>query len=125
MEEEKMQEEKITHIFNTTYNYIINTQQNGGRTFYKIPIKKKDYDGQQKTASILVKFAKGCEPVPNGTVIRIKNAMEDWYIKNRFDVILCLVIFNYEIVKRSDYAAEQAIQQFNNTDTSYEDDLPF
>ena len=114
MEEEK--KEYIKYLFNTDYNYPVNSQTNGGKTFYKIPIKKKNYDGQELKANIAVRFAK-CQPVPSGTVIRIKNAMEDWYInpKDTWNIVPLLVIFDYEVVKTSDYAAEQAIQEFNNT----------
>ena len=118
--------EKISYLFYANFNYPVNSKTNGGKTFYKIPIKKKNYDGQELQANILVRFAK-CEPVPDGTVIRIKKAMEDWYINPRdtWNIIPVLVIFDYEIVKRSDYVAEQAIQDYNNADTSYSDDLPF
>lgn len=118
--------EKISYLFNTNFNYTVNSKINGGKTFYKIPIKKKNYDGQELQANMPVRFAK-CEPVPSGTVIRIKNAMEDWYInpKDTWNIVPVLVIFDYEIVKTSDYAAEQAIQNFNNSDTSYDDELPF
>lgn len=118
--------EKISYLFNTNSNYTVNSKINGGKTFYKIPIKKKNYDGQELQANMLVRFAK-CQPVPSGTVIRIKNAMEDWYInpKDTWNIVPVFVIFDYEIVKTSDYAAEQAIQNFNNSDTSYDDELPF
>lgn len=124
MEEE--QKEYISYIFNTKFNYIVNSQMNGAKTFYKIPIKKRGFDGQELKCNIPVRFAK-CQPVPNGTIIRIKNAMEDWYInpKDTWNIVFQLVIFDYEIIKSSEEAAQNAIQAFNNADSSYEDDLPF
>ena len=114
----------ITHIFDTSKRYIVNVQINGGYTFYKIPLKKEDFDGQTKNGFINVRFAKNhCEPVPDGTIIKIKNAAEYWYTKG-FNTIVTLVIFNYEIVQESDAAAKQAIQEFNQTDTN-DDELPF
>ena len=125
--EEQVQEkntEYISYLFNTKSYYYIQSQTNGGRTFYKTPIKKKNYDGQEIKSYIQVKFGK-CEPVPNGTKIRIKNAKEDWYInpKDTWNIIPQLVIFDYEIIERSDVIAEQAIQQYNSIDDDTE--LPY
>lgn len=118
--EEEENKEYISYMFNTSYNYIINSNINGGKTFYKIPLKKKAFDGQIMTCNVPVRFAK-CQPVPDGTIIRIKNAKEDWYVKNRFDTIVYLVIFDYEIVQTSDRAAQQALETFNAPDETQED----
>lgn len=118
-------EEKIKFLFNTTYKYKVLSQTYGGKTFYKIPVFKKNFDGQELRCNIPVRFAK-CQPVPNGTVIRIKNAMEDWYInpKDKWNIVLTLVIFDYEILKTSDVVAQQAIETFNSLDVN-DDELPF
>ena len=133
MEEEKNEDSYITYWFDNRHTYIINSETNGGKTFYHKKIEKKGFDGQTITHKIQVRFAK-CEPVPNGTIIKIKRGMEDWYInpKDKYNIVPVFVIFDYEIVRRSDYAAEQAIQNYNNSlqnynnaDESYSEDLPF
>lgn len=126
MEEEIVEEEKkeyISYLFNTKKTYTVTAQANGGRIFYKIAIRKKASDGQELKNYMPIRFAK-CEPVPDNTKIRIKNAMEDWYVnpKDTWNIVPVLVIFDYEIIENT---PEEAIQNFNSANINYTDDLPF
>lgn len=106
-------------------NYIVNSTIYGDKTFYKIPKKMTRPDGQEWTAYISVKFH-NCQPVPNGTRIRIKKYMEGGYpnTRDKYNFVFQIVIFDYEIIESSDEIAKQAIQEFNEADT-YSEDLPF
>ena len=124
MEEE--QKEYITDLFNTKLSYMIYSQVYKDKTFYKIPISKKTSDGQTIKAYVPVRFV-NCEPVINGTLIRLKNAKVDWYInpKDRWNIVPSLVIFNYEIMKDSNIVAQQVVNEYNSTIDSDDDSLPF
>ena len=125
--EEEMQKSNITALVRPSNDYVVYKQENRGRVFYKISIAKKNCDGQITKAYVQVKFAK-CEPVPNGTLIKITKAMEDWYKnpKDTWNIIPVIVIFEYEIIETSASVAENAIKEYNQSnDDNSEYELPY
>ena len=125
--EEETQKNYITALIRPNREYIVYKQEYRGRVFYKIPIDKKNCDGQKLKTYIQVKFAK-CEPVPNGTLIKITKAMEDWYKnpKDTWNIIPVIVIFEYEIIETSASVAENAIKEYNQSnDDNSEYELPY
>jgi hypothetical protein len=124
MEEEN--KEYITGLFNLKMNYMIFSQVYKDKTFYKVQVSKKLQDGQILKAYIPVRFV-NCEPVINGTLIRLKNAKVDWYKnpKDTWNVIPSLIIFNYEVIADSNIVTQQIVNEFNSTNDSDDDSLPF
>ena len=123
MEEEN--KEYITGLFNLKMNYMIFSQVYKERTFYKVQVSKKQADGQIIKAYVPVRFV-NCQPVINGTLIRLKNAKVDWYKnpKDTWNIIPSLVIFNYEVIADSNIVTQQVVNEYNSTSDS-EDELPF
>ena len=124
--EEEQSKEYITGLFNLKLNYIIYVQTYKEKTFYKTQISKKTADGQTIKAYVPVRFV-NCEPVVNGTLIRLKNAKVDWYKnpKDTWNIVPSLVIFNYEVAAESNVVTQQIVNEYNNTATLDEDSLPF
>ena len=123
--EEEQKDIKYVGLLNTDYNYLVTVKENSGKTFYNILLKNTSYDGQKIEVPLRVYFSK-CEPVTNGTYIRVKKATEYWR-KNpndKFNFIVYVVIFDYEVAGESRKDTQQALNEFNNT-TYSEDDLPY
>ena len=115
--------ERIYHLFTTEKNYTVIANEWAGRTFYNLKLITTRYDGQINEGICRVEFIK-CDAPPNNSVIRIKNAKEDWYMKDKFHLVFKIVVFNYEIIQTSAETAKEAINEFYNKDYD-EDDLPF
>ena len=125
MEEENKQP-KISYLFYPNYQYTVYAQENTktGKMFYKIKLPEmKGADGQNHKGYMQVYYA-GCTPPDNGAIIKILNAKEGWYSKDRYTVITYLTIFNYELVKSDFGYTDKAIRDYNNIPAD-EDDLPF
>ena len=124
MEEE--QKEYITGLFNNKANYMVFVQVYKDKTFYKTQISKKTADGQIIKAYVPIRFV-NCEPVINGTLIRLKNAKVDWYKnpKDTWNIVPSLVIFNYEITADSNIVTQQVVNEYNSTADIDDDSLPF
>lgn len=121
--ENEENKEKIYHLFTTDKKFVVLANDWAGRTFYNLKLITTRYDGQKSEGICRVEFVK-CNPPPNNSTIRIKNAKEDWYMKDRFHMVFKIVVFNYEVIQTSMETAREAINEFYTTEYN-EDDLPF
>lgn len=121
--ESQSSKEKIYHLFNTDKTFKVLANEWAGRTFYNLQLRATRYDGQKDEGICRVEFVK-CDAPPNNSTIRIKNAKEDWYMKDKFHMVFKIVVYNYELIQTSAETAKQAINEFYNTEYD-EDDLPF
>ena len=105
MEENNKTGEYISHKLNAGYTYMVFRNDRNGKTFYKIPIKQKDFDGQEKTHYIPVSFRSGID-IPDKTKIKIKQAVENVYAKG-YDTIFTYKILEFENLSEAvqEYAA--------------------
>jgi hypothetical protein len=114
MEENNKAEEYISHKLNAGYTYMVFRNDRNGKTFYKIGVKQKDLDGQEKTCYIPISFKKGVD-VEDKTKIKIKQAIENVYAKG-YDTI-----FTYKILEFDNLS--DAVQEY--AASADELDLPF
>ena len=97
------------------FSYTVYRNDRNGKTFYKICVKQKDFDGQEKNCYIPISFKKGVE-VENKTKIKIKRAIENVYTKG-FDTIFTYMILDFENLS-------EAIEEYNESDPVF-DEPPF
>lgn len=122
--EETKSKEKIYHLFTNDKNYTVISNEWAGRTYYNLKLITTRYDGQKAEGICRVEFVK-CDPPPNETIIRIKNAKEDWYMKDKFNLVFKIVVYNYEIIQTSSQIAKDALNEFYSQSYDEDDDLPF
>ena len=80
----------IKHKVQAGFNYTVYRNDRNGKSYYKICVTQKAFDGQESKHYIPVTFKKGIE-LPDKTKIKIKKAVENVY-KKGFDTI-----FTYEL----------------------------
>lgn len=91
-------EEKKPYKINIGDVVTINREDYNGHTFYKIPVQKKDNTGSKIIGNKRVTF-KGKIDLQDGTLIKIKDMFEDFYMMNKFNAMFTLVILDFEIVE--------------------------
>lgn len=116
--------ESIYRLFSTEKPFKVFANEYAGKMYYNAELNKINYDGQKLQGRCRIEFVK-CAGPADGTIIRIKNAKEDWYMTDKFHMVFKVVIFDYDIVQNTREVANQAINDFYKDDSSYEDDLPF
>lgn len=65
---------------------VIYKNVNEGKTFYSIWVSKKNLDGSYTNGYINVKFPKTIELKEDKTLIKIKNAWLDFYLKDKVTI---------------------------------------
>lgn len=122
-----MEEEYISYKINTKNTYKVYINSAHGKEFYKVQIKKRNYDKTETKFYKQLKFVK-CEPPKDGEIIRIKKAFEDLYTnsKDPYNPISVIVVMEYEKVENKIVAEKQAYQDYQQTLNEMENyDLPF
>ena len=112
-EENKMY---IKHKVQAGFNYTVYRNDRNGKTYYKICVVQKAFDGQESKHYIPVTFKKDVE-LQDKTKIKIKVAVENVY-KKGYDTISTYMILDFDNLS-------EALQEFNESDSSYDEDPPF
>ena len=121
-EEFEQQEENIGYKIVAGKEYTIKRQEYNGSVFYKIPVYKTHQDNTTQEGLKNVRFEGGADLIDK-TRIKIISAFEDFYQKDKFNTIFTLVIRKYEITSQPEEVINQAYNEFNSADNSF--DLPF
>lgn len=126
---ENNQERYISYKINTKNSYKVYVNSAGGKTFYKVCVKKKNYDGTESKFYKQLKFVQ-CDPPQDGEIIRINSAFEDLYVnsKDKYNAISVIAIMDYEKVENDVVAEQQAYEDYRENLNSMDDfssELPF
>ncbi|WP_440336989.1 hypothetical protein [Megamonas funiformis] len=134
MEENNNEEEYyIGYKINTKNTYKVYKNSYNGKDFYKIQVKKKNYDGTSTSFYKQIRFVK-CTPPEDGEIIKIHKGFEDLYINSvdKYNCISVVVITEYEKVFNEVVNQEQAYARYQESLNEEEDipeitdeDLPF
>lgn len=130
-----MQEKERPYIgykIDTNHTYKVYVNESKGKKYYKVQIKKKNYDGTEDSFYKQLRFVK-CTPPEDGDIIKIIYAFEDLYVNNidKYNPISVIVVMEYENVENTIVAQEKAYDKFqqivNETDEDQvtEEELPF
>lgn len=126
---EEQVERYISYKIDTRHTYKVYVNSAGGKTFYKVCVKKKNYDGTESKFYKQLKFVQ-CDPPQDGEIIRINSAFEDLYVnsKDKYNAISVIAIMDYEKVENDVVAEQQAYEDYRENLNSMEvsdEDLPF
>lgn len=126
---EEQVERYISYKIDTRHTYKVYVNSAGGKTFYKVCVKKKNYDGTESKFYKQLKFVQ-CDPPQDGEIIRINSAFEDLYVnsKDKYNAISVIAIMDYEKVENDVVAEHQAYEDYRENLNSMEvsdEDLPF
>lgn len=111
MEQEKNDDSYVIHKVQPNYNYMVFRNERNGKVYHKIAIKQKAFDGQETSGYVQVKFKDGID-LPDRTKIKIKKAIENFYIKN-FNPVFFYNIIEFENV---DEAINNYADSINSAD---------
>ena len=113
----EQQESYIGYKIYTKHTYRVYESVANGKTFYKVQVTKKNYDGTTQKFYKQFRFVK-CEPPKNGEVIRIIKAFEDLYAnqKDPYNAISVIVVQEYELVQANEDAYGEYQQTLNEND---------
>jgi len=111
-----MQEKERPYIgykINTNHTYKVYVNESNGKKYYKVQIKKKNYDGTENSFYKQLRFVK-CTPPENGDIIKIIYGFEDLYVNNidKYNPISVIVIMEYENVENEVVNQEKAYNKF-------------
>lgn len=110
MEEQEFQP-NIGYKINTYHTYRVYKSENNGRTYYKVQIQKKSYDGTIIKGYRQLKFVQ-CTPPNDGDIIKILSGFEDFYVKG-YDVISTIVVQDYELTENQQRNEENAYSEYH------------
>lgn len=110
------EENKILHKINENYNYKVRRKDYNGTPFYSISVSQKLFDGQTIWGRKQVKFRKGVD-IPDGTVIKIKKAFENFYKDKNNNDVFYYMILEYENIS-------SAVEEYRDTNP-FDDESPF
>lgn len=95
-------------VYKTSYN---------GKDFYKLLIVQKKYDGTTTSYYKPISFKKTLTPPQDGSVIRIKQGIENLYTNNKdkYNPISSILILDYELKENVEQKKENAYNEFSQT----------
>lgn len=126
---EEQVERYISYKIDTRHTYKVYVNSAGGKNFYKVCVKKKNYDGTETKFYKQLKFVQ-CEPPEDGEIIKIKRAFEDLYVnsKDKYNAISVIAVMDYEKVENDVVAEQQAYEDYRenlNSMDEFDSELPF
>ncbi len=129
--EEIKDEAYIGYKIDTKHTYKVYVNETKGKRYYKVQIKKKNYDGTETNFYKQLRFVK-CNPPEDGEIIKIKRGFEDLYYNtvDKYNPISVVVVMDYELVENkvvNDAKAYDKFQQILNENENGDEftDLPF
>jgi hypothetical protein len=103
----------IGYKIDTKHTYKVYVNESNGKKFYKVQIKKKNYDNTEISFYKQLRFVQ-CNPPENGEIIKIIYGFEDLYVNNKdsYNPISVIVIMEYEKVDNPVVNQEKAYDKF-------------
>lgn len=133
MEEEKKDEWIITRIDTKTW-YKIYKNCAKGKDYFRIMVEQKNYDGSSKRYYKNVAFKRSLQEPKDGDVIRIKQAIVNYYGEDIYHPQDSITILDYESKKSQERISSEAFYEYGSQLENQEDvgdieiseeDLPF
>lgn len=127
---EEKEKPYIGYKIDTKHSYKVYKNESNGKTFYKIAMKKKNYDNTETIFYRQLRFVK-CQAPENGEIIKIIYGFEDLYVndKDKYNPITVIVVMEYEKVENEVVNEEKAYEKFQQITKENEmeqtEDLPF
>lgn len=114
---ENQKEEYIIYKVSTkNWHKVYKTSYNG-KDFYKLLIVQEKYDGTTTSYYKPISFKKTLTPPQDGSVIRIKQGIENLYTNNKdkYNPISSILILDYELKENVEQKKENAYNEFSQT----------
>ena len=132
MEEEK-EVGQINYKIDGKHTYKVYVNEVNGKRYYKVAMKKKNYDDTETIFYRQLRFVNGCTPPENGDIIKIWSGFEDLYVNNKdkYNPISVIVVQDYMKVDNEVVNQEKAYDKFqkitkeNELEEQQAEDLPF
>ena len=114
---ENQDEEYIIYKISTKNWHKVYRSSYNGKDFYKLLINQKNYDGTTVNYYKSVSFKKSLTPPQNGSIIRVKKAIENLYTNNidKYNPISTLLVLDYESKEDEEQKKENAYDEFSQT----------
>ena len=132
MEEQNEEVGYIGYKIDGKHTYKVYVNEVNGKRFYKVAMKKKNYDDTETIFYRQLRFVKGCTPPENGEIIKIWSGFEDLYVNNKdpYNPITVIVVQDYMKVDNQVVNEEKAYEKFQqitkeNEMEQVDEDLPF
>lgn len=129
--EENQEVGHIGYKIDGKHTYKVYVNEVNGKKFYKVAMKKKNYDNTETIFYRQLRFVK-CQAPENGDIIKIKYGFEDLYVneKDKYNPISVIVVMDYEKVDNQVVNEEKAYEKFQQITKENEleeqtEDLPF
>lgn len=115
--ENQEQEEYILYRISTRNWHKVYKTSFKGKDFYKLLIVQKKYDGTTTSYYKPISFKKTLTPPQDGSVIRIKQGIENLYTNNidKYNPISSILILDYELKENVEQKKENAYNEFSQT----------
>ena len=132
MEEKEEEQGYIGYKIDGKHTYKVWVNEVNGKRYYKVAMKKKNYDGTETIFYRQLRFVNGCTPPENGEIIKIWSGFEDLYTndKDKYNPITVIVVQDYMKVDNEIVNQEKAYDKFQKITKENEmeeqtEDLPF
>lgn len=114
---ENQEEEYIIYKVSTKNWHKVYKTSFKGKDFYKLLIVQKKYDGTTTSYYKPISFKKTLTPPQDGSVIRIKQGIENLYTNNidKYNPISSILILDYELKENVEQKKENAYNEFSQT----------
>lgn len=114
---ENQEEEYIIYKVSTKNWHKIYKSSYNGKDFYKLLIIQKKYDGTTTNYYKPVSFKKTLTPPQDGSIIRVKQGIENLYTNNldKYNPISSILILDYELKEDEEQKKENAYSEFSQT----------
>lgn len=130
--EENQEVGQINYKIDGKHTYKVYKNEVNGKTYYKVVMKKKNYDDTETIFYRQLRFVKGCTPPENGEIIKIWSGFEDLYVNNKdpYNPITVIVVQDYMKVDNQVVNEEKAYEKFQQITKENEmevsdEELPF
>lgn len=114
---ENQEEEYIIYKVSTKNWHKVYKTSFKGKDFYKLLIVQTKYDGTTTSYYKPISFKKTLTPPQDGSVIRIKQGIENLYTNNidKYNPISSILILDYELKENVEQKKENAYNEFSQT----------
>lgn len=117
---EQEKEYYISKINNKSW-YRVYVSSANGKTFYKLLIAQKNYDNTVKNYYQNISFKRSLTPPENGSLIRLKQIIENYYGDDIYNPKSSFMILDYEVKQTQEQKENQAFNEYNDAMADFED----
>lgn len=123
--EENQEVGQINYKIDGKHTYKVYKNEVNGKTYYKVAMKKKNYDDTETIFYRQLRFTKGCTPPENGEIIKIWSGFEDLYVNNKdpYNPITVIVVQDYMKVDNQVVNQEKAYEKFQQITKENENEI--